>query len=40
VKSLLAEGQQGAGERERQSEDGMLELDHFERKAQALEEHQ
>ena len=34
--AALAKSQQRAGERERQGEHGMLELDHFERQAQAF----
>ena len=32
-----ARGEEGTGERERQGENGVLELDHFEREANALE---
>ena len=34
----VAPGEQCSGEREGQREDGVLELDHFERQAQALQE--
>ena len=36
--SFIAPGEQRAGQRERQREDGMLELDHLERQQRVLEE--
>ena len=37
--AALAQGQQRAGQGERQGEDGVLELDHFERQAEAFPDH-
>ena len=36
--AFVAPGQQRSGQGERQGEDGMLELDHFERQAKASQE--